>query len=131
MQLRRKNKSESEVSTHSLNDILFFLMMFFMIAATMANPNVIKLILPSAKSSQTMAKKQVSLAITKDLVYTIDGKTVAFENLKSTLITAVGNKNESTVIISMDRSLEVQKLVDLLEIGNELKIKMIMATKKP
>lgn len=78
-----------------------------------------------------MAKKQVSLAITKDLVYTIDGKTVAFENLKSTLITAVGNKNESTVIISMDRSLEVQKLVDLLEIGNELKIKMIMATKKP
>ncbi len=131
MQLRRKNKSESEVSTHSLNDILFFLMMFFMIAATMANPNVIKLILPNAKSSQTMAKRQISLAITKELVYSIEGKPVPFENLKSALASAVGNKDDATVIISMDRSLEVQKLVDLLEIGNALKIKMIMATKKP
>jgi len=130
MQLRRRHRLESEVSTHSLNDIMFFLMLFFLIASTMANPNVIKLMLPRAKSNQTMTKKQISLSITKDLKYYIDQKPVLFENLKEELRKATEKNKETTIVVRMDQELSVQKLVEVLEIGNELKLKMILATQK-
>ncbi|MFQ3576086.1 MAG: biopolymer transporter ExbD [Cytophagales bacterium] len=130
MQLRRKHKQESEVSTHSLNDIMFFLMLFFLIASTMANPNVIKLMLPSAKSNQSMTKKQISLSVTKDLKYYIDQTPIPFDELRKALQNAVGDNKEATIVVRMDQDLSVQKLVEVLEIGNEMKLKMILATQK-
>jgi biopolymer transport protein ExbD len=105
-------------------------MLFFLIASTMANPNVIKLMLPRAKSNQTMTKKQISLSITKDLKYYIDQKPVLFENLKEELRKATEKNKETTIVVRMDQELSVQKLVEVLEIGNELKLKMILATQK-
>ena len=58
MKLRRKKRFEAEVATSSLNDIMFFLLLFFLIISTIANPNVIKVLLPKADKSQTLNKKQ-------------------------------------------------------------------------
>ncbi len=129
MQLRKKKGHGIEVSTHALNDIMFFLMLFFLIASTMANPNVIKLLLPSAKSSETVTKRQVSLSIDKDQHYFIDQRPVNVDNLKNELMAAAGT-SDATIVVRIDRTLNIQKLVDVLEIGNELKLKMIMATDK-
>jgi biopolymer transport protein ExbD len=131
MQLRRRNKHGIEVSTHALNDIMFFLMLFFLIASTMANPNVIKLMLPSAKNAGTMTPRQVTLNIDKDENYFIDLKPIQKDNLKNELSMIEGNLNDATIVVRMDRTLPVQKLVDVLEIGNQLKLKMILATEKP
>ena len=70
MKFRKKHKNESEVFTDSLNDILFILLMFFLIVATLANPNVIKVGLPKA-SKDTKAKQNIMVSIDKDQNYYI------------------------------------------------------------
>ncbi len=133
MNFRRKNKAHSSVEVSALNDIMFFLMLFFLIASTLANPNVIKLLLPQAKAGQTVSKQQYSLTVSKDLEYYINNEKIplAFEQLEPRFLQIVGNSNDVTVVLKVDRSIQVQNLVDILALGNKLKIKMILATQPP
>jgi len=130
MNFRKHKKAESEVSTHSLNDIMFFLMLFFLIASTMATPNVIKLLLPKGNSAAVMTKKEIKLSITADDEYFIDTRKVAYENLKEELKRETKGSTEATVTIRIDKDQKVQKLVDILEMGAELKVKMLIAADK-
>ena len=77
MNLRNKSKFRAEVSTSSLSDIMFFLMLFFLITSTLVNPSVIKLTLPSANHHQTVRKTEVAVSITKELRYYINNKEVS------------------------------------------------------
>ncbi|MFZ4581589.1 MAG: ExbD/TolR family protein [Paludibacter sp.] len=126
----RRNKPHAEVFTAALNDIMFFLMLFFIIISTLLNPSIIKLNLPSAKNSQSIQKKEIQLSVNKELQYFIDNKQVAFQQIESVLATEMASDREAFVVIRCDNSLSVQELVNLLEIGNKLKIKMILATRK-
>jgi biopolymer transport protein ExbD len=130
MQLRRKNKAGSEVSTSSLNDIMFFLLLFFLIASTMANPNVVKLLLPKAEGKPAMSKKPIMLSVNDKLEYYIEKEPVAKDQLQAKLESKIRNLTDPVVVVSIDRTLKVQDLVDLLEIGNKLNIKMVLATDK-
>ena len=132
MNLRRRGKTGSTVETGALSDIMFFLMLFFLIASTLANPNVIKLLLPKAKAGQTVSKLQYSLSVTKDLQYFIDkDKTpLTFEQVKPKLKEIVTSSPEATMILKVDKTIEVQNLVDIMAIGAELKLKMVLATDK-
>jgi len=131
--LKRKNKHHSGVEVSALNDIMFFLMLFFLIASTLANPNVIKLLLPQAKAGQTVSKQQYSLTVSKDLMYYInnDKTPLSFSQLEPRLQEISSNSNDVTVVLKVDRSIQVQNLVDILALGSKLKIKMILATQAP
>lgn len=131
MNLRRKSKLHVEVSTHSLNDIMFFLLLFFLIVSTLVSPNVIKLILPNAKSSPAVSKKTISLSVNSEKQYFIDNKEIPYGSLETTLTTLMAKIDEPTVILKVDKALSVQDLVDVLEIGNRHKIKMVLATQAP
>ena len=131
MNLKRKNRIVAEVMTSSMNDIMFFLMLFFLIMSTLLNPNVIKLTLPKAQHNQVIHRKEISLSITKDLQYFIDNKPVAYDDLENQLVAKINLSADATVILRCDNSLTVQDLVDVLQIGNKLKVKMILATKSP
>lgn len=130
MNLQSKNKPHAEVFTAALNDIMFFLMLFFIIISTLLNPNVIKLNLPSAKNSQSIQKKEILLSVNKDLQYFINNKQVQFQQIESVLASEVAKDKEAFVVVRCDNTLSVQELVNLLEIGNKLNLKMILATKK-
>jgi len=130
MKLKQRLGFKPEVATGSLNDIMFFLLLFFLLVATFANPNVIKLLLPKATSSQTLDKKQITLSITKDKHYYIDKKMVAFTQLESELSKIKKGISDVTIVLRTDNTLTVQDLVEVLEIGNKLQIKMILATQK-
>lgn len=125
---RRRQKEGAEVSTESLNDIMFFLMLFFLIVSTLVNPNVIKLALPNSKSSSSMAKQPIILSVDKDKLIFVNKQQVNIENLKSKLVQLIGDKENPTVVLRLDQSLSVQDLVNIMQIGNELKIKMVLAT---
>jgi len=131
MNLRKKSRFVAEVSTSAMNDIMFFLMLFFLIISTLLNPNVIKLTLPSSRNNQAIHHKEVVLSITKDLQYFVDNKPVASDQLESILQMGVAKSPDAIVIIRCDNSLTVQDLVNVLQIGNKLKVKMILATKTP
>jgi biopolymer transport protein ExbD len=134
MNLRRKSKLTSEVSTHSLNDIMFFLLLFFLIASTMANPNVIKVLLPKAKNvEQVVTKKQVNLSITKDLKFILGDKgkhEITKGELKDELSNYTGTNQETTVVLHIDSEVPWGEVVEVLDLGKELNIKMVAATQK-
>ncbi len=130
MNIKRKRHFKPEVSTSSLNDIMFFLLLFFLIVSSLANPNVIKLLLPNSKSAQNLNKQQVTISITKDKKYYIDSHQINFDDIEPLLKSRITSLQEPTVILRLESSLTVQDLVDVLEIGNRLKVKMVMATNK-
>ena len=130
MNLQSKNKLHAEVFTAALNDIMFFLMLFFIIISTLLNPNVIKLNLPSANNSQSIQKKEILLSVNKELQYFINNKQVQFPQIESVLAAEVATDREAFVVLRCDNNLTIQELVNLLEIGNKLNVKMILATKK-
>jgi biopolymer transport protein ExbD len=130
MKIKHPSEFKAEVATASLNDIMFFLLLFFLIISTFANPHVIKLLLPKASSSQTVTKKQVTLSINKEKQYFIDRKSIPFENLEMELNKLSAEIPDVTIVVRADNSLTIQDLVDILQIGSKLRIKMILATEK-
>jgi biopolymer transport protein ExbD len=130
MRLKRSLDDKVEVSTASLNDIMFFLLLFFLIVATFANPNVIKLMLPKARASQTITKKQITLSITSDKKYFIDTRQVSLKGLETQLSAIKKGIPDVTVIVRASGDISVQDLVDVLQIGAQYGIKMILATQK-
>jgi len=95
MKFRKKHKHESEVFTDSLNDILFILLMFFLIVATLANPNVIRVALPRA-TKDTKAKQNIMVSIDKDQNFYIGSSKVDITLIDSFLTREI-NKYKATV----------------------------------
>jgi biopolymer transport protein ExbD len=131
MRIRRRTREHAEVSTESLNDIMFFLLLFFLIVSTLANPNVVKLTLPSSKQSTQMNKQPLTVSVTKDRQYSIDKEPVPFDRLEAELPSRLVGLDQATVVLRFDQALSVQDLVDVLTIGNRLKVKMVLATQSP
>lgn len=130
MKIRKRPKFHSEVSTSSLNDIMFFLLLFFLIISTVANPNVIKLMLPKAQTTQALSKQQISISVTKEKKYFINKQEVPKEELELELQKILKGLDTPTVIVRADQELNVQDLVDVLQIGLKLKVKMVLAVQK-
>ena len=84
MSFRRKHKEESEVFTESLNDILFILLMFFLIVATLANPNVVRVGVPKG-SKDTKSRQDIMVSIDKNQQYYIGTKKVSHLEFDSLL----------------------------------------------
>jgi len=128
--LSRRRHASSHVETSSMNDIMFFLMLFFLIVSTMVNPNVIKLLLPNAKSTKQVMKQPITVSINAAGEYFVNKKPVTAISLEPELRALIQQEKLDlpTVVLRVDNSLNVQKLVDVLEIGNRLKIRMVMAT---
>lgn len=129
MRLKRNKRFHTEVATSAMSDIMFFLLLFFLIISTLANPNVIKLALPKSEANDTTNKQHVSLSVTEDKRYFIDKQEVAFADIEEKLKAEV-DPNLQTVVIRIPYDLQVQDLVDLLQIGVRLNVKFVIATDK-
>jgi len=130
MKLKRRHHFAAEVATSSLNDIMFFLLLFLLIISTVANPNIIKVLVPKASETQSLNKKTITLTVTKAKEYYINNKPVGKDNLEQDLIAATRGLEEPTVVLYIPRDLEIQDLVDVLKIGVKNKIKVVLATER-
>jgi biopolymer transport protein ExbD len=130
MKIKRNRHFKPEVSTSSLNDIMFFLLLFFLIVSTLANPNVIKLLLPSSNAAQNINKQQITISVTENKEYFIDQTKVSLRDIESILKARIAGIEEPTVVLRFAYNLSVQDLVDVLEVGTRLKVKMVLATTK-
>jgi biopolymer transport protein ExbD len=129
MNIRSQKKQEFAVFSNSFSDIMFFLMLFFLIASTMITPGIIKLALPQADHTQSMDKppKEVAISITKDLKYYINNTQVKFSDIEPELTKMKQDASELYVIVRSDNTIEVQSLVDVLQLGNKTGVKMVLA----
>lgn len=133
--LKRRNKILPTFSMASMTDVIFLLLIFFMITSTMVSPNAIKVLLPQGKQ-QTSAKPLTRVVIDKDLNYH-----AAFGNEKERAITvdelpgflqSVADKEpEMYVALYADESVPYREIVKVLNIANENQFKMVLATRPP
>jgi biopolymer transport protein ExbD len=128
--LRKKKDFTAEVFTSSMNDIMFFLMLFFIIISTLLNPSMIRVSLPNSRNSQTLQKKEINLTMTKEKVYYVNNTQVPFDALEAQLKKELAHSPEAFIMLRFDNSLPIQDLVNVLSLGNRLNSKMIIATAK-
>jgi biopolymer transport protein ExbD len=107
---------------------MFFLLLFFLIISTLANPNVIKMTLPKAQANEKTNKQFISLSVTEDKQFYIDKEPVAFEALESTLMSKMNAQKDQTVVVRIPFNLQVQDLVDVMQIGVRNNLKFVIAT---
>lgn len=128
MALRKKHR-DAEVSTDSLNDIMFFLLLFFIILSTMVTPNAIKVALPNSQAKPTVDNiKPVHVAVTKDHKYYVDGHEIVKEQLEAEIKAKTADKLEPTVLMHLDKELSIQDEIDVMTICYNLKCKTVLAT---
>ena|ERR1043166_5992383 len=128
MKFRRNKRFQAEVATSSLNDIMFFLLLFFLIISTIANPSVVKVLLPKASNNQTINKKQVTLTVTKEKEYYLNDKLIIPADLENAILKETAGVPDPTIVLRMDAELNIQDLVDVLATGTKLKVRVVMAT---
>ncbi len=130
IELRKKKDFTAEVFTSSMNDIMFFLMLFFIIISTLLNPSMIRVSLPSARSSQSIQRKEINLTMTKEKKYYVNNTQVPFETLETQLQKELAGDPDAFIMLRFDNTLTIQDLVDILSLGNKLNTRMIIATTK-
>lgn len=130
MNLRnRRHKPSAEVHTAALNDIMFFLMLFFLLASAVSNPQVVKLLLPkSSAGEQSVAKKTMTISITSDLAFHLDKQTVSYEQLEPLIQAQVSNGEELTIMLYADSTVPIQNVISVMDVANRNKVKLVLAT---
>ena len=122
MSLRKKFKSEgAELDTGPLNDILFILMFFFLIISTLANPNVIKMSNPKAKSD-TKAKQSVIVSIDKNKNIYVGQRKIVFDSLESALRKniRIGDSLKPAVVVNADSLVSWGDIVRIMQVAKKL-----------
>lgn len=128
MNIRGRNKITPEFNMSSMTDIVFLLLIFFMIASTLVTTSAIDILLPKA-SGKTENKKSVAVSITKDLRYYVDQKLVGESVLESELIDALSSKDKPTIVLRAEKSVPVDNVVKVMDIANRNQFKVILAVK--
>lgn len=128
MRIKRNKRFHAEVATSSLSDIMFFLLLFFLIISTLANPNVIRMTLPKSKTNEKTNKQLITLSVTEDKRFFVDKEEVDFGQLEALLLSKMDPSKQQTVVIRIPATMQVQDLVDVLQIGVKNKLKFVIAT---
>ncbi len=131
MGLKRRNRINATFSMSSMTDIVFLLLIFFMVTSTLVAPNALKLLLPQS-NSQTAAKPVTTISITKDLQYFIndDGavKRVAFQEIEPFLAQRFGGQEEAYVSLHAEKTVPIEEVVKVMNIARKNQLKLILAT---
>lgn len=112
----------------SMTDIVFLLLIFFIIVSTMVSPNGLKVLLPKS-SAKTTGKQTVSISITDDLQYAINTDIIPFEQLEARLQSTLAGQEKPGVILRADESVDVKYVVRVMEIANRNKYELVLATR--
>lgn len=134
MAIRIRNKVKSEFSTVSMPDLVFLLLIFFMLTSTLVSPNAIKLLLPQS-DSQTMAKQTVTVYIDDRYDYFIGENKISQNQLESQLTDELALQEEGVVVLRSDKSVPIQYVVNVIDAVNTIndkkntEHKVILATK--
>ena len=127
MDLKSKHKIDTAFSLASMTDMIFLLLIFFMLSSTYITPSGLPVNLPTSKSSNIVMQK-VSVTITSDLRYYVNSQRTTLTRLPDDLKAAMGGK-EGVVVLHIDQSVPTEYLVNVASIATALKAKVSIATK--
>jgi biopolymer transport protein ExbD len=127
MAIRSSNKISPSFNMASMTDMVFLLLIFFMVTSTMVSPNALKLLLPQS-NNQTAAKAITSVSITKDLHYYIETTPVTLTDLERQLQLKLMDTQEPTISLHVDKSVQMEEVVKVMNIAVRNKYRLILAT---
>ncbi len=128
MNLRGRNKVDPSFNMSSMTDIVFLLLIFFMLTSTLVTVSAIDVLLPKA-GGKTENNTSVAVTITKDSDFFIDKTKIASNNLEQELLNKVGAEKQKTVVIRGDQNVPYKNVMKVIDIANRNKLKMILAVK--
>jgi len=130
MGLKRRNKVSAEFSMSSLTDIIFLLLIFFMLTSTLVSQNALNLKLPSS-TSKTVAPQSMSVSIEKQGRFYFNGKRMSLQNIEQNIrrsIRSSGNKEKTTINIVSELGTPIEYVVQVMDMANKLRVQAILAT---
>jgi biopolymer transport protein ExbD len=133
MAIKTRHKLSTEFSSASMSDLVFLLLIFFMLTSTLVAPNAIKLLLPSS-TSKTLARQTVTVYIDDAYQYYLEEQMVSETELEAGLDAALAGETEASVVLRSDQSVPVQYVVTVIDAVNginnrfQTKHKVILAT---
>ena len=127
MSIKSSNKVSPEFSMSSMTDIVFLLLIFFMLTAS-NNPKVLDMLLPKAKG-KTSSIQNISVSINKDLQYFIDKKPIDPNEMEKELKKALNRVENPTIILRVEESVPIEKAVLVMDIANQNQYKLILAVR--
>ena len=131
MNLRKRKKGTVEVHTSALNDIMFFLLLFFLLASAVANPQVVKLLLPRSESGQqSTSQKTVTVTIDENLNYFIDKQRVTLEDMEASIQTYQQAATDLTIVLYVARGVSIENTMQVFDVANKLKLKVVLAVEQ-
>ena len=122
MALKRRNQRKVEFNSSSMSDLVFLLLIFFMLTSTLIAPNAIKLLLPQS-NSRTMAKQNVTVYINENNDYFIGERQVAEDQLQPEILVELNKSNggeDGTVVVRSDKNVPVQYVVNVIDAVNNI-----------
>jgi len=128
MALRSRNKVSPDFNMSSMTDIVFLLLIFFMLTSTLVSPNALKLLLPNSKA-KTLEKQTMSVSITKEIDFFVNEEKVIESNLENQLKLLLENEIEPAIILHTDKSVDIEHVVKVMDIAYRNKYKIVLATK--
>ncbi len=127
MALRSRNKISPNFNMSSMTDIVFLLLIFFMLTSTLVSPNALKLLLPNSKA-KTLEKQTISISITKDIEFFINKEKVANNLIEEKIIFAMQNSEDPAIILHADKTVDIEHVVKIMDIAYRNKYKIVLAT---
>lgn len=127
MSLRSKNKVSANFSMSSMTDIVFLLLIFFMLTSTLVSPNALKLLLPNSKA-RTLEKQTISVSITPEIEYYIEDQKFSFDQLENQLKQRLANEQEPAIVLHADKTVDIEFAVKVMDIAYRNKYKVVLAT---
>ena len=128
MALKSRNKVSPNFNMSSMTDIVFLLLIFFMLTSTLVSPNALKLLLPNSKA-KTLEKQTISVSINKDLDFYINENQVIVSNLENELKQVLSQQQEPAIILHADKTVDIEHVVKVMDIAYRNKYKIVLATK--
>jgi biopolymer transport protein ExbD len=134
MAIQMRNKRDVSFNMASMSDLVFLLLIFFMLTSTLVAPNAIKLLLPSS-NSKTMSKQTVTVYVNKSRNFYVEERRVDPTNLQNVLYSQIRNEKAASIVLRSDKTVPVQDIVTVIDAVNEInkknntKHKVILATK--
>ncbi|HTO15570.1 MAG TPA: biopolymer transporter ExbD [Edaphocola sp.] len=131
MNIRKSIRERAEVQTSALNDVLFILLFFFLIVATLANPNVIKLVNPTA-NQDTKAKQTVVVSINEEQQFFVGIRPIPTDSLVAAIkeVVDASSDTEPTIVINADKQAIADNIVAVMRAGQELNVKTVLAVQR-
>jgi biopolymer transport protein ExbD len=128
MNLRSRNKVSAEFSMSSMTDIVFLLLVFFLLTSPAITPDALDLILPKAKGKSTNVQK-ASVSITKDGAYYVNKERVSVYNIEKELKTALEGQQQPTIILRAEEGVPIEDAVFVMDIANKNNYKVVLAVR--